>query len=386
MASTVTNRYWWLSLIPRILSYKLFRVFNVPKTLPISLTLSLTNRCNSRCKTCNIWKLYRGEIGGNFKEDDELRLEEYDSIFKSIGKSLIWCTFSGGEPYLREDIKELTGSLQNHCQPNILIIPTNGLLPTVIENKTRQILNILPQETIVIVNVSLDGVAEAHDEIRGVPGNFNKAIDSYKRLKKLKQEHKNLELGIHTVASKFNIDKLMGVYEFAVKELGPDSYISEIAEHRNELFNIDDDIAPERAQYEKVIRKLQKGIKQDYIAKGGIASLIQSFRLNYYDFVVEILEKQRQVVPCYAGVASGQISAYGDVWPCCILARNSSMGNLREVGYDLRKIWFSEKAQTVRRRIKQGECYCPMANVHYTNMLLSPTAMLKVLIRLVRKR
>jgi len=114
--------------------------------------------------------------------------------------------------------------------------------------------------------------------------------------------------------------------------------------------------------------------------------LIQSFRLNYYDFVVEILEKHRQVVPCYAGVASGQISAYGDVWPCCILARNSSMGNLREVGYDLRKIWFSEKAQAVRRRIKQGECYCPMANVYYTNMLLSPTVMLKVLTKLVRKR
>jgi len=386
MASSVARQWWWFSLVPKIVFYKVFRVFSMPRLMPIGLTLSLTNRCNGRCKTCNIWKIYGGEAGAGLKEDDELKLEEYAKIFRSIGKSLTWCTFSGGEPYLRRDIKELTGLLYQYCEPNILIIPTNGLLPAVIEAKTREILDIFPPETTIIANLSLDGVGDKHDEIRGVVGNFAKAMDTYKRLKELRQRYGNLELGVHTVASKFNVANLMDVYDFVKKELKPDSYISEIAENRNELFNMNDDIAPDLPSYEKVIKDLQRGIRKDYIGKGGIASLIQSFRLNYYDFVVEVLKHKKQIVPCYAGVASGQISAYGDVWPCCILAQNASMGNLRQVNYDFRKVWFSERAQGIRRRIKLGDCYCPMANVHYTNMLLSPKAMLKVIPRFIRRQ
>jgi len=388
MAKSTNIQYWWLSLIPRALFYKTSRAIGVPMSSPISLTINVTNRCNSRCKTCNIWKIYRGEAGLGLKESDELRLEEYEKIFRSIGKTVIWYTFSGGEPCLRKDIAEIAKLMQRYCNPKIVIVPTNGLLPTVIEARTHEMLNTFPSNTTVIVNISLDGVGDKHDEIRGVPGNFAKAIDTYKRLRELKQKYGNLELGIHSVVSKFNVDSLMDVYDFVKREVKPDSYISEIAESRNELFNMDNDIAPELSSYEKTIKDLQRRIKEDYIAKGGIASLIQSFRLNYYDFVVEALKQKKLLIPCYAGIASGQISTYGDVWPCAILAGTASMGNLREAGYDFRKVWLSRRAQEVRKSIKNGNCDChlPTANIHYTNMLLSTRAMLKVLPKLIRKR
>jgi hypothetical protein len=46
------------------------------------------------------------------------------------------------------------------------------------------------------------------------------------------------------------------------------------------------------------------------------------------------------------------------------------MGNLRDVDYDFRKIWFSKAADNFRKSVKHRECYCPLANSSYTNMLL----------------
>src|SRR5262249_39820121 len=79
------------------------------------------------------------------------------------------------------------------------------------------------------------------------------------------------------------------------------------------------------------------------------------------------LVEQRQIIPCMAGVASAQIAPNGDVWTCCI--RAESVGNLREHGYDFRTTWNTVKANELRRSIKAGECYCPLANASYTNML-----------------
>ena len=45
------------------------------------------------------------------------------------------------------------------------------------------------------------------------------------------------------------------------------------------------------------------------------------------------------------------------------------MGNLREHQYDFRSVWTTAHADELRRSIKAGECYCPLANASYTNML-----------------
>ena len=43
---------------------------------------------------------------------------------------------------------------------------------------------------------------------------------------------------------------------------------------------------------------------------------------------------------------------------------------LRDVDYDFRRIWFDERAVAERRRVRAGECACPLANAGYTNMLM----------------
>lgn len=347
--------------------------------LPLSMTVSVTNQCNSKCKTCNVWKLY-----GNDPQlkNGELKLQEFENIFENIGNSVIWFNLSGGEPYLRPDLVQICKSMYESCNPKILIIPTNGLLPHLIVSKTKEILNTF-QEASVIVNLSLDEIGNLHDEIRGVPKNFEKTMSTYQSLRELRKEFENLEIGVHSVVSKFNVNRLLDIYDYVEKELEPDSYICEIAEHRSELFNVKDNITPDVASYENVILRLCQKIKEDYLNKSGVPKLIQAFRLEYYNLVIKELKQKRQVLPCYAGFASCQISPYGDVWPCCILAYEASMGNLRENDYKFKKLWRSKKASEVRKKIKAGFCYCPMANVHYTNMLCHIPTMLKVAYRTI---
>ncbi|NAT11114.1 radical SAM protein, partial [ANME-1 cluster archaeon AG-394-G06] len=117
--------------------------------------------------------------------------------------------------------------------------------------------------------------------------------------------------------------------------------------------------------------------------KGDFLSRItQSFRLEYYAMVEKVLKERKQVIPCYAGFASCQISPYGDVWACCVLAK--SLGNLRDTNFEFYKVWHSEKANEIRASIKRGECYCPLANATYTSMFCNFYTMKSVLYRIFR--
>jgi MoaA/NifB/PqqE/SkfB family radical SAM enzyme len=364
----------WFQLIPKIIGYKFFRAFNAPKVIPFMLTVSVTNRCNSRCKTCNIWKIYRDDPQ---LEKKELSLQEFETIFENLGESIIWFNISGGEPYLRPDLPDICKAMYECCNPKVFTIPTNGLLPDLIKEKTREILDAC-EEASLVVNVSIDEIGDKHDEIRGVKGNFERAVETFKGLKELKEEYNNLDLGVHSVVSKFNVDRLSSVYEYVTKEFDPDSYICSPAQNRSELLNQNEDIAPDGFSYERWIDKLRQRAKKDFLVRKGIAKLIQAVRLRYYDLAVEELKEKRQIIPCYAGFASCQITPYGDVWPCCTLAYEANMGNLREHNYDFKAVWRSERAELIRLMIKDGCCNCPMANIHYTNILCNTTMMLKL--------
>ena len=118
-----------LELIPKIIVYKLFRNFGFPKILPMNYTISLLYTCNSRCKTCNIYK----------KKADNLNTGEYKKIFKKIGKSPYWITLSGGEPFLRNDIVEVCKIIYRYSKPGIINIPSNGILTNKIVQDVKKI-------------------------------------------------------------------------------------------------------------------------------------------------------------------------------------------------------------------------------------------------------
>src|SRR5579871_1584411 len=331
-----------LEVLPQIPKMQASYVLGKPLALPLNLTISVSYRCNSRCKTCNVWQ----------RPNDDFTLEEYDKTFASMGRSPYWFTFSGGEPTLRKELPEMVASAYRHCRPGIINIPTNGIQYKTIPRRVEQVLLAAPRSE-VIINLSLDGVGERHDEIRGVRDNWKHAMLTYAELKKLKAKHRNLTVGIHTVISNFNVEAFPELCEYVQRELKPDSYITEIAEQRVELDTVGLGITPTVERYSVAIDALLESMRDQQLM--GVAEVAQAFRRQYYELVKRTLREHRQVIPCMAGVASAQIAPNGDVWPCCIRAQ--SMGNLREHDYDFGSVWRTGKAAALRRSIKAGECH-----------------------------
>lgn len=354
------------SLLSRVPLYWSFRAVGRPRLLPFSLVVSATYRCNSRCRTCNVWQ----------KHADELTVDEWGRVFAGVGRGLYYLTFTGGEPFLRRELPELARLAWQHCRPAVITIPTNGLLTERIPGAVEEILRAAPGSKLG-VNVSLDGVGAQHDEIRGAPGGWDRALATFRALKAM--EHPNLTVSIHTVVSRYNVDDMPAIID-ALEALGPDSYITEVAEQRVELGTVGADITPSVEAYGRAVDVLSDRLQRQHFT--GISRVTQAFRAQYYGMARRVLAEQRQVIPCYAGWGSGHISPEGDVWTCCI--RAEPIGNLREEQYDFRRIWFGPRAEALRRDIRAGGCHCPMANAGYANMFLHLPSLLRAAVKMLR--
>jgi MoaA/NifB/PqqE/SkfB family radical SAM enzyme len=348
-------------VLARIPAFRLYRRFGWPQMLPLNITLSPSPKCNSRCLTCNIW----------MKREDELSLEEWDRALASLGDAPYWFTISGGEPLMYPKIVELAELAYKHCQPGIINIPTNSILST-IPDRVERIARACPDSQLII-NLSLDGVGEKHDFIRGIAGNFEKFERTLGALQVLRKDLPNLVLGIHSVVSVFNVTDLDELIAYA-DQADVDQFITEIAEPRVELDTVGLPITPSPEDYEAAIDKLIAYIDSNKYR--GVSRITEAFRVEYYKVVKRILDEQDQIVPCYAGWASAQIYADGSVWPCCVRADN--LGNLRDHNYDFKSIWFGEEIKAVRQSIYDKECHCPLANAHYTSMLHDIPTLAKV--------
>lgn len=355
----------------KIFGFKLFRRFGFPKMGPENMVFSVTNLCNSRCATCSIWAKYqkRPELVSK-----EMTTEQWLKTWQSVGR-ITYITFTGGEPFLRKDVLELLEGLYLNCLPKILNICHNGTIPERFQKILAEFLKKTNQKTSITINLSLDGIGKDHDKIRGFPGNWQKLVKTIKIIKKLQRKYPHLNLGIHTVVSRWNIKKIPEITNYVIKNFNPDVLIMEPAEERYELGTIGWKIMPRKKELGEVFRVYTSGKNH--------TPLINLVRRIYIDKYIK-----GRGLPCYAGFNHCQITANGNIWICCMIADSQPMGNLRDVGFDFKKIWFSQKADKLREKVKaktfkecQG-CYlaCAANTSIPQNILLTGKYFLKELI------
>jgi len=342
------------------LFYRMFRAWGWPVILPLNYTISVTARCNYRCATCRIYEAHFPEIS----------LEDYKKLFQSLGRSAYWATFSGGEPFIREDFRDIVNEFCEICRPRLVNIPTNGSFPGRTAEAVRELAARHPG-TDFIVNVSLDSAGEEQNSLRG---NVNAWCSAVATIDALKDDRPaNLLIGIGTVISKRNLPDF-AKQRTELTKLGAGSMVAEVAEKRVELGNSDLDITPLPEEYRTVADLLI--CEMDADKKTGWAGLAQSFRRQYYGYVHRVLQGKGGLT-CYAGYASVQIMPDGTVWGCCI--EGDVMGRLDEFGFDFAGLWRSSRADQARRKIKARKCSCPLANAYYTNVIFDLPTSLKVL-------
>ena len=354
-----------LPLPVRLAGYKLSHLRGRPPGLPVNLTISVTYACPSRCLTCGIWQ----------KRARDLTLDEYARVFPSFEKVPIWVTLSGGDQFLRADLDRIVERVRQDIEPQIINIPMNGIA-------TGRIFSLLPRiaelsrGSQLVLNLSVDEVGEEHDRIRGAPGNFAKLLAVAQFIRDLKRRHDHIVMGVHTVISKANVARIDVIERELRRIFSPDSFITEVAERRVELATMDRDITPSPQAYREAVAHLRRGIARQR-SRRPLARLVEAMRFEYYDLAARVLEESRQIIDCYAGVASAHLAPDGQVWGCCV--RAESLGNIREHGYDFGRVWRSAAADAFRASVKNKECACPMANASYTNLLLDAGSLVRVM-------
>jgi MoaA/NifB/PqqE/SkfB family radical SAM enzyme len=352
--------------------YRAFRAYGRPALMPLALSFVTTERCNSLCKTCNIGRRYLADPS---VADGELTLEEYTTIFRTIGQPE-WVTFSGGEPFMRPDFPEIVARLAEIARPRVINVPTNASLVRATTGGVRTILRRLGK-TELVVNVSVDGVGSRHDEVRGLRGNFELLKATLADLVSI--DDSRLVIGVNTVLSRFNVERAAEIFDYVLDELAPDSYVLEVAQIRPEYHNQGDELAPSVERTRAAIDLFLDKSKSR--SRSGVSRLVKAFRYKYYDDVKRELVNPRGH-DCYSTFTTCSVMPRGEVWSNT--QRADVMGNLRDFAQDFRALWFSEAANRVRDKIRTERCYCETSNVAYSNALMDAKQLPRVLYHFVR--
>ncbi|MDO8140624.1 MAG: radical SAM protein [Candidatus Brocadiales bacterium] len=331
------------------------------------LVFFVTYKCNFRCKTCFYADIMDDK--GTIDTVKELDIDEIGKTSSSIGK-FDQLLISGGEPFLRDDLAEICEIFYLQNRINRIHLPTNGFYTEKIYSSTLKILDRCPKIHLSI-GLPLDGLQETHDKIKGVKGSFEKIIETTKRLSTLKKEFDNLSTYIITVVNKTNLNEIIELAEFVKNNLpvnghGPSPmrgspYEKTVLSPSYEEWNV---LSKELMEYYNYWNK--KSTSNSY------KSFIADNAVRYlYKMYTRVLKGERLPFKCQAGKVVGVLESNGDVKLCEL---TGVIGNVRSVNYDFRKIWFSDKGNDMRKRIK--DCTCTHACFLYPSIKMNPFALI----------
>ena len=193
---------------------KFFKRVFIKRGLPIQLIYFVTTDCNSRCAHCFLKDRTN-------KEGGRLDLDEVEKVSLSI-PLLASISLTGGEPFLRPDLPSIAEMFYKNSRAKSIVITTNGYLTDNIMAAVDEICKKCRNST-VFLGVSLDGIGESHDILRGLKGSFKNAVNTFNALTAIKKYHKNLNVGVNITFSRYNQDRIKQLYEYVRDEMQPDN-------------------------------------------------------------------------------------------------------------------------------------------------------------------
>ena len=318
---------------------------------PQELHFELTHSCNSKCIMCDIWNKYHRDPQ---LKREEITLKEIVNFVEKSDylKKLKLVLFSGGEPFLREDIVAICGYFIQKFPSISVGILTNCFDTELTLNRIKEIMDKYSPRDLWIGS-SLDGIGERHDEIRGVKGSFNALI---KTLDLIKKEFSNIKISLNFTLTTRNYFELLPSFKLA-KERGLDFSAQFAIPWRG----------VEKFAWDKV--QLQEIRQQVEIIMEEIAGNCRSEslpHLYYWNGLVAYQEQpQRFFKRCVAGARYAMLSPFGDLYFCPIL-KHSIVGNIRKNDFDA--LWVSREASDIRDSINKGLCHCWLNCTVYPNV------------------
>ncbi|MCP5102374.1 MAG: radical SAM protein [bacterium] len=298
--------------------------------VPHSVRLLLTHRCNLHCDFCFM-------DASDEENKKELTTTEWLTFFDRLKQLLIFnISISGGEIFLRDDLFILLKKLRENRIHKITLL-TNGTLIT--KDSARQ----LQELKIKNISISLDGLEEKHNQIRGKNA-FQKTVKGIQHL-----SHAGILPNVAFTPIKSNYSDLGPLIDLAVS-LGIPTISVNTLTPEGRCLNIYGDIALKFPDQIKETLDIVEEKKKEYpqikinCSLGFHYHLPQSYR--YFQENPQNYEIKHLKDGCGAASTSCTITSTGDVIPCEGLA-DFIGGNIKD--RDLSDIWNnSEKLKTIR--------------------------------------
>jgi MoaA/NifB/PqqE/SkfB family radical SAM enzyme len=307
-------------------------------SLPYKVTFVATYHCNFRCEMCNIWQK---------KSVDEMTPDEVGLFFERWPQ-FRWVHLTGGELFMRRDLDDLVAAIQKSCKSLFLLnFPTTGWFG----DKTVSLVERTLARGVgrLMVTISLDGPKALHEEMRGLPGSWDRAIETYRRLRGIARGNFQTVIGM-TLMGK-NADKVDETIA-AIRAVIPDFQRSEL--HLNvghESGHYFDNLGYRVEQrHAEVIRSLEAHRR----ALGASVHPVRILEDRYQALVSTYLETHKSPLPCTALSSSCFIDAYWNLFACSIW--DAKVGNLRDNGFDLQAMWDSQRRKELRDDVAGERC------------------------------
>jgi MoaA/NifB/PqqE/SkfB family radical SAM enzyme len=159
---------------------------------------------------CNIWRT---------DDKTKISLEKLEKIFSDpLFQSIEYVIVCGGEPTLRSDLPDIV-KLMLEKMPSLrkVSIPTTGIATErAVAFFSKIARACLEQRVFFSVGISLDGVGAVYERVRGVPGGYQKVINTITALKELNQEVE-FQFGINPTLSALNVYDAYNLMEVSQK-------------------------------------------------------------------------------------------------------------------------------------------------------------------------
>jgi len=327
--------------------------------MPIHLTYFVTASCPFRCLHCH----YHQELSPD--RSRELKHDEVDRLARTVGP-LLWLCMTGGEPFLRDDLPAIAASFHQTAKPRHMSVVTSGWMPGRVADQLPEIHRASPS-TFLHFNVSIDGLADAHDQIRGIEGSFDRAMETIEIAKSIRG--RNLGLGIATTFNSLSQHQMPELIEFVRREIQPDHWdISLVRDTPGDptLQEVDlEAFFRWKRELERMLHDHSIPYYSYPLARLGLARHLAHNRL------IERYQRQPGFqTPCLAGRLSAVLYPAGDVSACEV--RDLPMGNVRDHDYDLAALWRSDQARAARRTVERTRCHCDHGCHIVVNLTFSP--------------
>ena len=286
-------------------------------------TVIVTYRCNARCTMCNRYK-------APSTPEEEISIETIKKL-----PEMYFTNITGGEPFIRDDIKDIVREIDK--KSDRIVISTNGFF-------TDKIIDLCKEFPNVGIRISIEGLEETNNAIRGLDDGFNKGVSTLKKL----VEMGHPDVGFGMTVQDANAKDLVPLYKLS-DEMNMEFATASL--HNSFYFVEEKNIIHDREMVAKNFEDLVNELLKSNSPK-------KWFRAYFNHGLINYIYSQPRLLPCDMAFDTFFIDPYGDVMPCNGTKEKEVMGNLNELSFE--ELWNSEQAERVRQKVRHCDRQCWM--------------------------